>query len=85
MVLHDLNLAARYSDHMVAMCDGEVVAEGTPREVLVPPLLRSTFRLEARVVDDPVTGRPLVVPVSPLPSDPAEEPARTPATTSTAP
>ncbi len=72
MVLHDLNLAARYSDHMVAMRGGEVVAEGPPRDVLVPPLLRSTFRLEARVVDDPVTGRPLVVPVSSLPADGAD-------------
>lgn len=59
-------LAARYSDRMVAMCDGQVVAEGSPREVLTPPLLRTTFRLDARVIDDPVTSRPLVVPVGSL-------------------
>jgi iron complex transport system ATP-binding protein len=85
MVLHDLNLAARYSDHMVAMRGGEVVAEGPPRDVLVPPLLRSTFRLEARVVDDPVTGRPLVVPVSSLAAEGADDTAPdTPAGSTTA-
>ena len=64
MVLHDLNLAARYSDRLVAMRDGRVVAEGPPVEVLTEPLLAEVFGLHARVIDDPVTGTPLVVPLS---------------------
>ena len=63
MVLHDLNLAARYSDVVVAMRDGAVVAAGTPEDVITPALLRDVFSLEARVIEDPVTGKPLVVPV----------------------
>lgn len=63
MVLHDLNLAARYADRLVAMRDGRIVAEGTPAAVLTEPLLAEVFGLAARVVDDPVTGTPLVVPV----------------------
>ncbi len=66
MVLHDLNLAARYSDRLVAMHDGRIVAEGDPAEVLTPAMLRSTFRLDAQVIDDPVTERPLVVPIAAL-------------------
>lgn len=63
MVLHDLNLAARYSDRLVVMCDGAVVAAGTPREVLTEQLLADTFGLAARVVEDPVHDGPMVVPV----------------------
>lgn len=63
MVLHDLNLAARYSDHVVAMRDGEIVASGAPDQVITPALLREVFSLEAQVIDDPVTGKPLVVPI----------------------
>ncbi|MET8756397.1 ABC transporter ATP-binding protein [Lentzea sp. NPDC004782] len=63
MVLHDLNLAARYADTIVAMRDGRIVAQGTPAEVLTEQLLLDVFGLDARVVDDPVAGTPLVVPV----------------------
>ncbi|MBA8826580.1 iron complex transport system ATP-binding protein [Saccharopolyspora lacisalsi] len=63
MVLHDLNLAARYADRLVAMKDGAVVAEGLPHEVLTESLLAEVFDLKARVIDDPVTGTPMVVPV----------------------
>lgn len=63
MVLHDLNLAARYSDQMVAVRDGAIVAAGSPDEVITPELLREVFRLDARVIEDPVTGKPLVVPI----------------------
>ena len=64
MVLHDLNLAARYADHLVVMADGAVLAEGGPAEVITPEVLRAAFRLEALVVPDPVTGAPLIVPRS---------------------
>jgi len=63
MVLHDLNLAARYADHLVAMRAGRIVAQGTPESVLTEELLREVFDLEARVLTDPVSGTPLVVPV----------------------
>ena len=63
MVLHDLNLAARYADHLVAMVDGKLVAQGTPAEVLTERLLASAFSLTSRVIIDPVSQTPLVVPV----------------------
>lgn len=62
MVLHDLNLAARYADHLLVMADGAVLAQGSPAEVITPEVLRTAFRLEALVVTDPVTGGPLIVP-----------------------
>lgn len=63
MVLHDLNLAARYADHVLAMRDGAVVAAGTPSEVVTIPLVRDVFGLEAQVIEDPVSHTPLVVPI----------------------
>ena len=64
MVLHDLNLAARYSDVIVVMKDGVIVTEGTPHEVFTPALLLETFGLDADVLPDPRTGLPIVVPTS---------------------
>ena len=63
VVLHDLNLAARYAQRLVAMKDGALVASGTPAEVLTEQLLADVFELEARVITDPVAGSPMVVPV----------------------
>ncbi|RAN70830.1 hypothetical protein B5P43_34520 [Bacillus sp. SRB_336] len=63
IVLHDLNLAARYADHLVAMKEGRIVAEGDPCGVLTSSLVREVFGLESMVVSDPVTGTPLVVPL----------------------
>ncbi len=63
VVLHDLNLAARYAQRLVAMKDGALVASGTPEEVLTEALLAEVFELEARVLPDPVAGTPMVVPV----------------------
>ena len=64
-VLHDLNQAARYADHLVAMKAGRIVAEGRPGDVVTAELVREVFGLEAVVVPDPVTGSPLVVPGAP--------------------
>ncbi|MFD4632658.1 ABC transporter ATP-binding protein [Streptomyces sp. NPDC058284] len=65
VVLHDLNQAARYADHLVAMKDGAVVAEGAPARIVTESLVREVFGLECVVVPDPVTGSPLVVPGAP--------------------
>ncbi|MFF0449108.1 ABC transporter ATP-binding protein [Streptomyces sp. NPDC004609] len=64
-VLHDLNQAARYADHLVAMKEGRIVAEGRPEEVVTAALVREVFGLASVVVPDPVTGSPLVVPGAP--------------------
>ena len=66
MVLHDLNHAARFSDRMIAMSGGEVVADGPPDQVLTPGLLRDCFEVEASVVADPRTGSPMCIPYSPI-------------------
>jgi iron complex transport system ATP-binding protein len=63
MVLHDLNLAARYADQVVALRDGRIAAQGPPSSVFTPSLLSAVFGLEALVVPDPVTGTPMVVPL----------------------
>ncbi|MFD5801298.1 MULTISPECIES: ABC transporter ATP-binding protein [unclassified Streptomyces] len=63
MVLHDLNLATRYSDNLVVMRDGAILAQGHPREVITAELLHEAFGLRAKVIDDPVGDRPLIVPI----------------------
>jgi iron complex transport system ATP-binding protein len=62
-VLHDLNLAARYADHLIAMRDGRIVAEGPPAAVVTQETVSGVFDLECRVVEDPVSGTPMVVPI----------------------
>ncbi|MBB5112955.1 ABC transporter ATP-binding protein [Micromonospora echinospora] len=61
-VLHDLNQAARYAGHLIAMRDGAVVAAGPPRDILTADLVRDVFGLDCVVVPCPVSGAPLVVP-----------------------
>lgn len=62
-VLHDLNHAARYASRIVAMRGGRILAEGTPAEVITSARVHEVFGLANVVVDDPVTGGPLVVPL----------------------
>ncbi|MFG2879702.1 ABC transporter ATP-binding protein [Streptomyces sp. NPDC048337] len=64
-VLHDLNQAARYADHLVAMKAGRVVAEGPPSAVVTAELVREVFGLDAIVIPDPITASPLVIPSAP--------------------
>lgn len=64
IVLHDLNLAARYADHVVIMKDGQVVVEGSPWQALKPDALRSAFGIESMVVEHPSESVPIVVPLS---------------------
>jgi iron complex transport system ATP-binding protein len=63
IVLHDLNLAARYADHVIAMKAGEIVALGDPTTVVTEQLVRTVFGLESRVIPDPVSGTPLIIPI----------------------
>ncbi|MBN9794285.1 cobalamin/Fe(3+)-siderophore ABC transporter ATP-binding protein [Pseudonocardia sp. TMWB2A] len=62
MVLHDLELAARYADHLIAVRDGRIVAEGVPSAVVTEELVSSVFGVDALVMPDPLTGTPLVLP-----------------------
>lgn len=64
MVLHELNLAARYADHLIAMQHGRIRAEGTPDEVITEDIIRDVFGLASRVVLDPVSATPMVLPLS---------------------
>ena len=61
LVIHDLNLAARFSDRMIAMREGKVLHEGTPEEIMTPTVLEEVFSLKACISKDPWTGRPTCV------------------------
>ncbi len=63
-VLHDLNHAARYATHLIAMRGGKVIAEGPPQEVVTAELVEKVFGLRCQVIDDPETGTPLVIPAA---------------------
>lgn len=62
MVLHELNQAARYADHLVVMSQGRIVCEGDPAQVLTAESVKEAFGLDAEVVPDPITGGPMIVP-----------------------
>ena len=64
IVLHDLNLACRYAHNLIAMRDGNVVAEGPPTKIVTEELVNEVFGLQSRIITDPVAGTPLVVPIS---------------------
>ncbi len=63
-VLHDLNHAARYATHLIALKDGRVVAEGAPCDIVTAELVESVFGLRCQIIDDPQTGTPLIVPAA---------------------
>ncbi|HWJ79926.1 MAG TPA: ABC transporter ATP-binding protein [Niallia sp.] len=58
MVIHDLNHAARFSDHMIAMKSGKLIKEGTAEEVMTEEVLKEVFQIDAVVVKDPRTNKP---------------------------
>lgn len=62
-VLHDLNLAARYADHLVAMAAGRIHAISAPDRVLTRGIIRHVFGLDSRITLDPLSGRPMMLPV----------------------
>jgi iron complex transport system ATP-binding protein len=61
-VLHDLNHACRYATHLIAMSDGRIVAQGDPAQIVDARLVERVFGLRCRVIEDPETGTPLIVP-----------------------
>lgn len=61
-VLHDLNQACRYADHMIAMAHGKIIAEGHPRDLVTSEMVREVFGLDSVIIDDPVSHTPLVIP-----------------------
>lgn len=63
LVLHDLNLAARYADHLIALASGRLHAAGTPDRVLTPETVHAVFGLRSEVIIDPTSGRPLMLPL----------------------
>ncbi|MHA6757721.1 ABC transporter ATP-binding protein [Streptacidiphilus sp. PAMC 29251] len=64
MVLHDLNQACRYADHVIAMKAGRIVAEGPPAQVITAEAVEDVFGLRCQVTEDPISGTPLVIPIS---------------------
>jgi iron complex transport system ATP-binding protein len=64
MVLHDLNVAARYADHLIAMVAGNLHAAGPPEDVLTTDTVRTVFGLDSQIIVDPTSGKPLMLPIS---------------------
>lgn len=63
MVLHDLNHACRYADYLIAVHDGKIAVQGVPGEVVTEKVVQDVFGIECRIIPDPVTGTPLIVPI----------------------
>ncbi len=63
IVLHELNLAFRYADHLVVMKDGAVVTAGVPGEVLSESIIEDVFGMRCRLVNDPISDTPMIVPI----------------------
>jgi len=67
-VLHDLNQAARYATHLIAMRDGRIEAQGPPGEIITAELVERVFGVRCRIIEDPESGTPLVVPAARRPT-----------------
>lgn len=63
-ILHDLNQSARFATHLIAMRDGEIVAQGPPAQVITAELVEEVFAVRSRIIPDPETGTPLIVPLA---------------------
>ncbi|KAA1047054.1 iron-enterobactin ABC transporter ATP-binding protein [Pseudocitrobacter sp. 73] len=62
-VLHDLNQACRYATHLIALKEGKIVAEGAPGEIVTAELIEQVYGLKCLIIEDPIAGTPLVVPL----------------------
>jgi iron complex transport system ATP-binding protein len=79
-VLHQLDQACRYAQHLIAMCGGKIVAQGPPAEIVTAELVGEVFDLRCQIVTDPLTGTPMVVPIGrhvsvPFPVNPTDDSA----------
>ncbi len=63
MILHDINLSARYADHIFAMGKGRLAAQGTPKEVITPELMKEIYGLTCEVMEDPMSKSPMIIPI----------------------
>jgi ABC-type cobalamin/Fe3+-siderophores transport system ATPase subunit len=63
VVLHDLNQACRYATHLIAMRDGCIVASGAPKDIVTVELIAEVYGLACVIIDDPVAGTPMIVPL----------------------
>ena len=63
MVLHDLNQACRYADHLVAIKAGQIFASGKPQEVITEEIVQTVFNLKCRIYPDPIAGTPMCIPI----------------------
>lgn len=64
MVLHDLNLTARYADHLVALKQGKILAQGSPQEIMTADLVEQVFGLKNQIIPDPIYQTPMCIPIS---------------------
>ncbi|WP_299402836.1 ABC transporter ATP-binding protein [Acaryochloris sp. IP29b_bin.148] len=64
MVLHDLNLACRFGDYLVAIKGGSIFDQGQPKQVMTETMVQNVFGLESRIINDPVANTPLCIPIS---------------------
>lgn len=62
MVLHDINLSARYADYLFAMKDGKLISQGPPQEIITPELMNHIYGLDCMVIEDPVSKTPFIIP-----------------------
>lgn len=62
-VLHDINHAARYATHLIAMKEGRIIAQGNPVDIVTEDLIEEVFDLKCKVIQDPVTDTPLIIPL----------------------
>ncbi|GIO98507.1 putative siderophore transport system ATP-binding protein YusV [Paenibacillus lautus] len=89
MVLHDINLACRYADHIVAIRDGSIKAKGKPGDIINSELMQTVFQLPCEIIPDPLYGTPMCVPrgkgirqpsaVKPEPAEPKQSTTPAPA------
>lgn len=63
MILHDINLSARYADYIFAVKDGQLIAQGSPKEVITQEMIHQVYGLECKVMEDPIFGAPMIVPM----------------------
>lgn len=62
-VLHDINMAAQFSDYLILLSDGEIVSAGTPEEVIIKEKIQEVYKMECCIIKNPITMKPHVIPI----------------------